>query len=454
MTTATGSPLPRQTVRREPAERPGELRARALRSTGGATAARSVEAPTPGVLDVERIRRDFPALAQEVNGHPLAYLDNAASAQKPRSVIERVADAYTHDYSNVHRGVHTLSQRATDAYEAAREKARRFLGAAAPEEVVFVRGATEGINLVAQSFLRPRLEPGDEIVLSAMEHHSNIVPWQLVCAKTGARLRVAPIDGRGELDLAAYEALLGERTRMVAMVHVSNALGTVVPVREVVELARRRGIPTLLDGAQAAPHGPVDVGELGCDFYAISGHKLFGPTGIGALYGRRELLADMEPYQGGGEMIRSVSFEHTDFEDPPHRFEAGTPHIVGAIGLGAAIDYVTAVGAEAIAAHERDLLSYATERLTAIPGIRLIGTARHKVSVLSFVVEGVHAHDVGTILDQEGVAVRVGHHCAQPVMEHFGVPATVRASFAFYNTREEVDRLAAGLGTVTEIFSR
>ena len=404
-------------------------------------------------FDVGRVRADFPALEQTVNGHPLVYLDSAASAQKPRQVIEALSRAYAYDYSNVHRGVHTLSQRATDAYEGAREKLRRFLGAEHAEEIVFVRGTTEGLNLVAQSFVRPRLEPGDEIVVSGMEHHSNIVPWQLVCEKTGAQLKVVPVGDDGAIDLGDFESLLSERTRIVAMVHISNALGTINPAREIVERAHARGIPVVFDGAQAAPHMPLDVRELGCDFYTVSGHKLFGPTGIGVLYGRRELLRDMEPYQGGGEMILSVTFEKTEYNEPPHRFEAGTPNIVGAIGLGAVVDYLEGIGMEAIAAHEHELLLYATERLEATAGVRIIGTAHDKAAVLSFVVEGVHAHDVGTILDQQGIAVRAGHHCAQPVMDRFGVTATARASFAFYNTREEVDRLVAGILRIQEIFS-
>ena len=406
----------------------------------------------PPPLDIEAVRREFPALAQTVHGHPLVYLDNAASAQKPRRMIERLTEAYTYDYSNVHRGVHTLSQRATDAYEGARETARRFLGAARTEETIFVRGTTEGINLVAQGFLRPRLAPGDEIVISAMEHHSNIVPWQMVCQQTGAVLRVVPMDERGDLDLDALEGLLGERTRMLALVHISNALGTVNPVHDIVAMARKHGIPTLFDGAQAAPHGALDVAELGCDFYTLSGHKLFGPTGIGVLYGRHQLLEAMDPYQGGGDMIRSVTFEATEYNVPPHKFEAGTPHIVGAIGLAAAMDYVTELGFDAITAHEADLLAYATQRLQDIPQVRIIGTAKHKASVLSFLVDGVHAHDVGTILDHEGIAVRAGHHCAQPVMDFFGVAATARASFAFYNTRSEADRLADGILKTLELF--
>ncbi|HEX9736325.1 MAG TPA: cysteine desulfurase [Thermoanaerobaculia bacterium] len=407
---------------------------------------------TPAAFDVERLRRDFPALGQTVNGHPLVYLDSAASAQKPRAMLEAVARAYAYDYSNVHRGVHTLSQRATAAYEGARETLARFLGAAEAAEIVFVRGTTEGLNLVAQSFARPRLAPGDEVLVSHMEHHSNIVPWQLVCEATGARLKVAPISDDGELDLDAFARLLGERTRIVALVHVSNALGTIVPVAEVVRLAHARGVPVVLDGAQAAPHLPLDVRELGCDFYTVSGHKLFGPTGIGVLYGRRELLEAMAPYQGGGEMILNVSFAKSEYKEPPHRFEAGTPNIVGAIGLGAVVDYLEAIGMERIAAYEGELLAYGRERLAAVPGLRLIGTARHKAALFSFVIEGVHAHDVGTILDQQGIAVRAGHHCAQPAMERFGIAATARASLAFYNTREEIDRLVDGLAEVREIF--
>ena len=404
------------------------------------------------VLDLDRIRADFPALAQRVNGKPLVYLDSAASAQKPQSVIDTVARHYAFGYSNVHRGVHTLSQQATDAYEAARETARRFLGATRVEEIINVRGATEGINLVAQAFLRPRLSPGDEVVVSTLEHHSNIVPWQMVCQQTGARLRVVPIDDRGQLDMDAYAAMLGERTRMVAMGHVSNALGTINPVHRIVELAREKGIPTLFDGAQAAPHLPLDVARLGCDFYTISGHKLFGPTGTGILYGRHELLETMDPYQGGGEMIRLVTFEGTEYNVPPHKFEAGTPNIVGTIGLAAAMDYLEATGLETIGRHEHDLLLYANKRLATLPQVRIVGTAEEKAAVISFLVEGVHAHDVGTILDQEGVAVRAGHHCAQPVMDRFGIAATARASFAFYNTRSDVDALVDAIGQVVEIF--
>jgi cysteine desulfurase/selenocysteine lyase len=407
----------------------------------------------PEIFDVERVRRHFPALEQRVHGRPLVYLDNAASAQKPRAMIEAMSDAYAYNYSNVHRGVHTLSQRATEAYERARETLRAFIDAERDAELIFVRGTTEGINLVARSFVLPRLSAGDEVLISAMEHHSNIVPWQIVCAEAGAKLRVAPINDAGELLLDEYEKMLSERTRIVAMAHVSNALGTINPVREVIDLAHARGVPVLLDGAQAAPHMALSMRELGADFYTLSGHKLFGPTGIGVLYGRLEHLEAMVPYQGGGEMIVTVTFEKTEYNVPPHKFEAGTPNIVGAIGLAAVADYLTGVGMKAIAAYEHELLEYATRRLTETAGVTLFGTARHKASVLSFLVDGVHAHDVGTILDREGVAVRVGHHCAQPVMDRFGVAATARASLAFYNTREEVDRLVEGIGHVQEIFA-
>ncbi len=403
-------------------------------------------------LDVAAIREEFPILASTVHGRPLVYLDNAATTQKPRVVIDAITAYYTSTNANVHRGVHTLSERATDAYEAARGTVQRFLGAARPAEIVFVRGATEGINLVAQAFARPRLAPGDEVLITAMEHHSNIVPWQLVCEATGAKLVVAPIDDRGDVVLEAYEALLSPRTRMAALAHVSNALGTVNPVREMVAMAHGRGVPVLVDGAQAAPHLPVDVQALGCDFYAFSGHKIYGPTGIGALYGRAEHLHGMPPWQGGGDMIRSVTFEHTDFNVPPYRFEAGTPDIAGAVGLGAALEWLLSLGLEAVSAHEHDLLAYATERVSALPGVHLLGTAREKAGVLSFTMDGVHPHDVGTVLDSEGVAIRAGHHCAQPVMERYGVTATARASFGVYNTRGEVDALVAAIGKVREVF--
>lgn len=415
-----------------------------------ATGSTALEAPPP--LRLAALRRDFPALDQEVHGHPLVYLDNAATTQKPRAVLEALERFYRRDCSNVHRGVHTLSQRATAAFEEAREIVQRFLGAPSEREVVFVRGATEGINLVARSFLAPRLQPGDEVLVTAMEHHANIVPWQLVCEAAGARLRVIPMDRRGELRLDELDDLLSERTRMLAAVHVSNALGTVNPVEKLVAAARRRGIPVLLDGAQAVPHMAVDVSALDCDFYVLSGHKVYGPTGIGVLWGRMEHLQDMPPFQGGGDMIVTVTFEGTTFREPPARFEAGTPHIAGAIGLGAALEYLRGIGLEEVAACEAELLAYATHKVGSVPGVRLIGTARKKASVLSFVLEGVHPHDVGTILDHQGLAVRVGHHCAQPVMAHFKVPATVRASFAFYNTFQEVDALVAGLLEVKEVF--
>jgi cysteine desulfurase/selenocysteine lyase len=403
-------------------------------------------------FEVERVREDFPALRQHVNGKPLIYLDNAATTQKPRSVVEAIRRFYEQDCSNVHRGVHTLSQRATEAYERAREIVRRFLNARSEEEIIFVRGTTEAINLVAHSFGRWRVRAGDEILISAMEHHSNIVPWQILCEMTGARLRVAPITEDGELLVEDVERLLTERTRLVAMTHLSNALGTITPAREIIRLAHECGVPVLLDGAQAVAHLKVDVQELECDFYAFSGHKLYGPTGIGVLYGKAEWLDAMPPYQGGGDMISSVTFEKTTYNRLPYKFEAGTPHIAGAIGLGAAIEYVTTLGVEAIAAHERDLLTYATEAVSSIPGLRVIGTARQKASILSFTLDGVHPHDIGTILDHEGIAIRAGHHCAQPVMERFGVPATARVSFALYNTREEVDALVAALQKVREVF--
>ncbi len=392
-------------------------------------------------LDLERIRADFPVLSRRINGHPLAYLDSAASAQQPAAVSDAVADSARAHHANVNRGVHTLSQEATALYEGAREKVRRFVNAASLAEIVFVRGTTEAINLVAQSFGRPRLAAGDEIVVSRLEHHSNIVPWQLLAGQVGARIRVVPIDGRGVVDFEAYLGLLGPRTRLVALAHVSNALGTVLPVADFVAAARERGIATVLDGAQAVPHLPVDVQAIGCDFYAFSSHKMYGPTGIGVLYAREALLAGMPPWQGGGDMILTVSFEGSTWNHLPHRFEAGTPNIGGAVGLGAAIDYLGRVGQARIAAHEQDLLDYATAKLAAIPGLALVGTAPDKSSLVSFTVEGVHPHDLGTVLDSRGIAVRTGHHCAMPVMEHFGVPATTRASFGLYNTRAEVDAL-------------
>ncbi len=417
-----------------------------------ATAATQPAGARARPYDVERIRRDFPILARSVNGKPLVYLDNAATAQKPQAVIDAVDGYYRRTNANIHRGVHRLSVEATEAYEQARAATQRFLGAERPEEVIFVRSATEAVNLVAQAYARPILEPGDEVVISTMEHHSNIVPWQIVCEQTGAVLRVVPINDDGELLMDGYEALLGPRTRLVAIAHISNALGTINPVRRIVELAHARDIRVLVDGAQAAPHLPIDVRALDCDFYAITGHKMFGPTGIGALYGKYDLLDAMPPYQGGGEMILSVSFEKTTYNHVPHKFEAGTPHIAGAIGLAAAIDYLEGVGLDRIAGHEEDLLAYATEALSAIPDIRLIGTARHKAAILSFIVGDVHAHDVGTVLDQEGIAVRTGHHCAQPALERFGLTATARASLALYNTRAEIDALVAAVHKVRKVF--
>ncbi|MCG6947686.1 MAG: cysteine desulfurase [Acidobacteria bacterium] len=403
-------------------------------------------------LDVEKIRSDFPALHQESHGHPLAYLDNAATTQKPRAVIDAVRSFYERDCSNVHRGVHLLSQRATVAYEQARTTIKTHLGAADSREIVFTRSTTEGINLVAWSFLRPRLEAGDEILISHMEHHSNIVPWQLLCEEKGANLKVIPIDDDGDIVLDEYEKLLSERTRIVGIVHVSNALGTINPVREIIKIAHHRGVPVLVDGAQALPHLSVDVRDLDCDFFVCSAHKAYGPTGIGALYGKREHLLDMVPYQGGGDMILSVSFDRTTYAEPPHRFEAGTPNIEGAIGFAAALMYLEDIGLDAVAAHEAELLAAATEAVLEVPGVRLVGTARDKASVLSFVVDGIHPHDIGTILDSEGVAVRAGHHCAQPVMARYGLSATVRASFALYNTEREIDALVTGLKKVQEVF--
>jgi len=415
-------------------------------TTPAATAARAA------ALDIEAVRADFPALHQESHGHPLVYLDNAATTQKPRAVIDAVTGFYERDCSNVHRGVHLLSQRATVAYEQARSAIKKHIGAADSREVVFTRSTTEGINLVAASFVRPRLEAGDEVLISTMEHHSNIVPWQILCEERGAILKVIPIDDDGDIILEEYERLLSERTKIVGVVHVSNALGTINPVRKMIELAHARGVPVLIDGAQALPHLAVNVLELDCDFFVCSAHKAYGPTGIGALYGKREHLLEMVPYQGGGDMILSVTFEGTTFNEPPHRFEAGTPNIEGAIGFAAALRYVDGLGLDNIAAHEAQLLKGATKAVLAIPGVRLIGTARRKASVLSFVMDGVHPHDIGTILDSEGVAVRAGHHCAQPVMARYGLSATVRASFAPYNTTDEIHALVAGLEKVREVF--
>jgi cysteine desulfurase / selenocysteine lyase len=401
---------------------------------------------------VARWRDDFPILRERVHGKPLVYLDNGATTQKPAAVIEAERAYYQHMNANVHRGVHLLSQRATQAYEAARVRIARFVNAARHQEIVYVRGTTEAINLVAQSDVRPRVKPGDEILISVMEHHSNIVPWQLVCMQTGAQLKVVPIDDSGALDVDAYEKMLNERTRMVALTHVSNALGTINPVARLIEIAHARGVPVLLDGAQAIAHIPVDVRALDCDFYAFSGHKIYGPTGIGVLYAKADRLEAMPPWQGGGDMIRSVTFERTEYNAIPWKFEAGTPNIAGAVGLAAALDYVDAIGIGIVGAHEAGILAYATDSMRTFPRVRLIGTAEEKAAIVSFVHEDVHAHDVGTILDHCGVAVRAGHHCAMPVMQRFNVPATVRASFALYNTRDDVDALVAAMAHVQEVF--
>jgi len=414
---------------------------------------RAVEAAHT-LFDVAHRREDFPILKQTIHGRPLVYLDNAATSQKPQSVIDAESRYYATLNANVHRGIHDLSQRATDAFEAARDKVRRFINAADAKEVVFTRGTTEAINLVAQSYGRSRFKPGDEILVTEMEHHSNIVPWQLLCEQTGAVLRVAPIDDTGALRMDAFEALVNPRTRLVAVAHVSNALGTINPVRRLVELAHAAGAPVLIDGAQAAPHIEVDVRALDCDFYAFSGHKLYGPTGIGLLYGKAALLDAMPPYQGGGDMISRVTFEKTSYNALPYKFEAGTPNIAGTIGLGAAIDYVEAIGLDAIAAHEHDLLDSATRRARELPGLTLIGTAKDKAGILAFTLEGIHPHEIGTVLDHEGIAIRTGHHCAMPVMDRFGVPATARASFALYNTRDDVDALIEGLRKVQHMFGR
>lgn len=409
-------------------------------------------ASDPHSYNVERIRADFPILHQNVHGHPLVYLDNAATTQKPRQVIDAITHYYEHDNANIHRGVHALSQRATDEYELARRTAQEFVGAEDCREIIFVRSTTEAINLVAQTYGRQNLKPGDGVLITAMEHHSNIVPWQMICEEKHAKLRVAPINEAGELVLDEFEKLLTSKTKLVAIAHLSNALGTINPVRQIVEMAHAKGIPVMVDGAQAAPRLPVNVRELDCDFYAFSGHKIYGPTGIGVLYGKLALLEAMPPYQGGGDMISSVAFERTVYNKVPHKFEAGTPDISGPIGLKAALDYVTRLRIENIERHENELLEYATKRVSALPGIKLIGTAKNKAGVLSFVMEGVHPHDIGTILDQEGIAIRTGHHCAQPVMERYGIPATARASFGLYNTKEEIDVLVSGIKKVQEVF--
>ncbi|MFH1017859.1 MAG: cysteine desulfurase [Pseudomonadota bacterium] len=402
--------------------------------------------------DPVRYRGDFPIFAQKINGKRLVYLDNAATAQKPDAVIDTISRFYSVDYANIHRGVHTLSQRATERYEAARTTVQRLLGAKDPREIIFVRGTTEGINLIANTFGRSRVKEGDEILLTGMEHHSNIVPWQILCQQTGARLRIVGVTDRGELQMDEFRKLLSPRTKIVSLCHVSNSLGTINPVAEIIVEAHRHGVPVILDGAQAVPHLTFDVAELDCDFYAFSGHKVYGPTGIGAVYGKLEHLQKMPPYQGGGDMIRSVTFEKTEYNDVPQKFEAGTTNIAGAIGLAAAIDYVNSIGRERIAGHETELLAHATENLSRFPQVRIIGQAEKKASVLSFVLKGIHAHDIGTVLDQEGIAIRAGHHCTQPLMERFGVPATARASFALYNTKEDADILADGVGKTIKLF--
>ncbi|MFL5344101.1 MAG: SufS family cysteine desulfurase [Hyalangium sp.] len=403
-------------------------------------------------LDVAKVRADFPILQQEVRGRPLVYLDSAASAQKPQAVIDAISHFYTHDNANVHRGVHFLSERSTAAFEAAREKVARFLHAKDSKEIVFVRGTTEAINLVVSSFGRKNIGAGDEVLITGLEHHANIVPWQMLCEQVGAKLNSIPVDAHGDLALERLDELLTPRTRILAVTHVSNALGTVVPVKELIRRAHAKGIPVLVDGAQAVTHFPVDVVDLDCDFYAFSGHKLFGPMGIGVLYGKKDRLESMPPYQGGGDMILSVTLEKTIYNRVPYRFEAGTPDVAGAVGLGAAIDYLRQVGQEAIAAHDRELLAYAEETLGRVPGLRILGQGRERSGLVSFVMEDIHPHDIGTILDREGVAVRTGHHCAQPLMQCFGVAATVRASMALYNMREDVDALVRGLHKVREVF--
>jgi cysteine desulfurase/selenocysteine lyase len=407
---------------------------------------------THAAFDVAKVREDFPALAQKIHGKPLVYLDNAATSQKPRAVIAAIVKFYEEDCANIHRGVHELSQRSTKAYEQTRAKVKRFLNAHSTKEIVFLRGTTEGINLVAHTWGHEHIRQGDEIIVAGLEHHSNIVPWQMLCEAAGATLRVIPIDERGDLVMDEYARLLNSRTRLVAAGHVSNALGTINPVAKIIRMAHEAGAVALIDGAQAVPHMKVDVQALDADFYAFSGHKLFGPTGIGALYGKESLLESMSPYQGGGDMIRSVTFEKTTYNELPYKFEAGTPDIAGGIGLGAAIDYVNEIGIENIQAYEHELLVYATEKLSEIPGLRIIGTAREKAAVISFVIEGIHPHDIGTVLDRQGIAVRTGHHCAQPVMDRYQIPATTRASFAFYNTMAEVDALSDGIRKVQEVF--
>ncbi len=409
--------------------------------------------PASGVFDVERVRADFPILGQRVHGKPLVYLDNAATSQKPRAVIDAISRYYEGTNANIHRAVHHLSEQATEEYEAARKTAQKFINAPSPSEIIFVRGTTEGINLVAQTYGRAQIHAGDEVVVTDMEHHSDIVPWQLLCEDRGAKLRVVPINDRGELILEEYAKLLGPKTKLVCVTHVSNALGTINPVRKIVDMAHSHGIPVLVDGAQAVPHLKVDVQALDCDFYSFSGHKVYGPTGIGVLYGKKALLEAMPPYQGGGDMILSVTFEKTTYNRLPYKFEAGTPDIAGVIGLGAALEYVGGLGIENIGAYEHELLDYATAAVSKIPGLKIIGTAREKAGVLSFTLENIHPHDIGTILDREGIAIRTGHHCSQPVMKRFGVDSTARASFAMYNTKQEVDALVRGIEKVREVFA-
>ena len=404
-------------------------------------------------FDVDRIRDDFPILKQRVNGNPLVYLDNGATSQKPQSVIDAIVDYYTTTNSNVHRGGHTMSQQATDGYEGARSKIRQFINAGKDEEIIFTRNTTEGLNLVAHSYGRQNIRSGDDIIVSNMEHHSNIVPWQMLCEENGANLKVVPIDDSGELVMDEYQKMLSSRTKLVSITHVSNALGTILPAKQIVDMAHAHGAPVLLDGAQAVPHMPVDMKELDCDFYVFSGHKLFGPTGIGILYGKEDYLNSMPPFLGGGEMIKSVTFEKTIYNDLPYKFEGGTPDIAGAIGLGAAIDYVNGLGFSRITAHEEELLQYGTEALESIAGVHIVGTAAHKAGILSFVMDAAHPHDIGTILDEQGIAIRTGHHCAQPVMQRFQIPATARASLAFYNTKEDIDALVKGIDRVIEVFS-
>ena len=404
-------------------------------------------------LDVNSVRDDFPILKQQVNGSPLVYLDNGATSHKPQSVIDAIVQYYTTTNSNVHRGVHTMSQQATDGYEGARSKVRKFINASKDKEIIFTRNTTEGVNLVAHSYGRQNIGPGDDIIVSNMEHHSNIVPWQILCEEKGANLRVVPIDDSGELVMDEYQKMLSSRTRLVSITHVSNSLGTILPAKQIVELAHSHGAPVLLDGAQAVPHMSVDMQDLDCDFYVFSGHKLFGPTGIGILYGKENHLESMPPFLGGGDMIKSVTFEKTIYNDLPYKFEGGTPDIAGAIGLGAAIDYVNGLGFEQITAHEAELLQYGTDALKSISGVKIVGTAAHKAGILSFVMDVAHPHDIGTILDEQGIAIRTGHHCAQPVMQRFQIPATARASLAFYNSKEDIDALVKGIDRVIEVFS-